>query len=261
MIDNYDEIIDHDLECIKNDEPVVVYTENKNNIYVKKLCCKCFSIVLLTTLVGFIIYLNIDEIIHSEYADVAARAWPYSCYSCHHKKLMCSDLKYGCCNISSYGVIKNNETNFIQSNLDLHIISMIDDKGSNCPSYRKLINKYDEYYLKYENYDFGMKYCNSTVENCCKIDYIYDSLYRLENLGNSYNEIKKYYDNNKHQYIELNIKGKCPNSWKILTRYDNGYTDPKIGYIVFGVILSILLCIFGCSNINGNGKYKKRTRR
>ena len=39
-----------------------------------------------------------------------------------------------------------------------------------------------------------MKYCNSTVENCCKIDYIYDSLYRLENLGNSYNEIKKYYD-------------------------------------------------------------------
>ena len=260
MINNYDEIIDHDLECVKNDEPEVVYTESKKNIYIKKLLCKCFSIIILTTFIGFIIYLNKDEIIHSEYSDVAARAFPHHCYSCH-KKLVCSDFNYGCCNISTYGNLLDNKIRFDELNLDLHIKFRLDEKGSNCPSYKELIKKYDEYYLKYKNYDYGMKFCNSNIENCCKIDYIYDTLYRLQNSGNNYSEIKHYYDKNRHQYFELNIKGICPNEYNIIKRYNNGYSNPKIALIEFSLLLSIVLCIFGCSNINSNRRYKKTTRR
>ena len=137
----------------------------------------------------------------------------------------------------------------------------LDEKGSNCPSYKELIKKYDEYHLKYKNYDYGMKFCNSNIENCCKIDYIYDTLYRLQNSGNNYSEIKHYYDKNRHQYFELNIKGICPNEYNIIKRYNNGYSNPIIALIEFSLLLSIVLCIFGCSNINSNRRYKKPTRR
>lgn len=253
---NYDEIINHDLECVKNDEPVVVFTESKSNICFKKLFCKCFILGILVSLVSIILYLNKNEIFKDEYEDIAARAWPHSCGVCHRKLLKCSDLKYGCCNISTYGNIENNKTSFNELHLDFHRIDRGDEKGSNCPSYRRLINRYDEYYLKYRNYEYGMNYCNSTVEDCCKLDTIYDNLYRLQNNENSYDKIKNYYDSNKHQYIELNIKGRCPNGYNIVKRYNYGYDDPMEPFILFGFMLSFMLCCLGISNIDGNRRYR-----
>ena len=99
-----------------------------------------------------------------------------------------------------------------------------------------------------------MKYCNSTIEKCCKIDYIYDSLYRLKQLNKSYTEIKDYFNDNKHQNIELNIKGKCPQIWNIINRYNEGYTDPNKLILLFLYLLSFILCLVGWNSICSNNK-------
>ncbi len=246
----------YDIECVKNSEPILVYHERPK--YYK---CKLYSLyICILILVISLIFMITNLVKDNNYYGYTAGAWPHSCGICHNKKLVCSDLRYGCCNISTYGNIENNKTSFIELHLNLHMIDKNDENGSNCPSYRKLITKYDKYYLKYGNYDYGMKYCNSTKEKCCKLDYIYDNLYRLQNNGNNYSIIKDYKDNHKHQYIELNIKGKCPHVDDIMTRYYRGYNDPDLELMKYIFILSIGMCCFGFSNINGNRRNIRNRR-
>ena len=249
---SYEYVQTYDIECVKNSEPILVPHEKpkcyKCRLYSLYICI----VILITCLVLMIVNLNFKD---DDYINIAARAWPHSRVSCH-KKLLCSDFKYGCCNISNFGTFKNNKTNFNEYHLDYNIIYKNDKNGFDCPTYRDLIKRYDDYNLKYRNYDYHkMKYCNSTIEKCCKIDTIYDNLFRLKKLNKSYTELKNYYNsNNFHQYIELNIKGRCPNYVNIINRYNKGYTDPNKLILLFLYLLSFILCLFGWISICSNNK-------
>lgn len=255
IVERYDET--YDIECVKNAEPILVPHE-KPKCYKCRLFFICtFILILVICLILTILNLVVKD---TNYIDISARAWPHSCGICHKKLLKCSDLKYGCCNISSYGYFGNNQIYLQELNLNFHKIDKGNEEGSNCPSYTELINKYDKYYLKYKNYDNGMNYCNSTDEDCCKLDTIYDNLYRLENYGNNYSEIKDYYDDNKHQYIELNIKGRCPKPYDIVRRYNDGYDDPILAVIEGLFAVLFVLCFWGSLGTCGISK-KYTTRR
>jgi len=266
----YNQVEGYDIECVKNEEPIIIiHPQNK-----------CKTIILYIIGIILLIVITLLFIINTDIIDTKIRNTTKimnttnyiqlqayvggagkGCLGCHHHhEKLCSEYEYGCCNISTYGTIYNNTLYFVELNIDIKNKIRRDKIGSNCPRYRLLIEKYDNYYLNYNNYPYGKKYCNSTIENCCKINYIYDILYKknLENYSDTYikNSIIKYNYSNYSNYriFELNIKGTCPTGEDIINRYNKGYENPNMILIIYGFLISIALCFCACCM--DNKKYR-----
>ena len=247
----YNQVEGYDIECVKNEEPqIIIHPQNKCKTVILYIIGIILLIVVTMLLIINTDIIDIKIMNTTNYIQAYVGGAGKGCLGCHHyREKLCSDYEYGCCNISTYATIYNNTLYFVELNIDIKNKIKRDKIGSNCPSYKLLIEKYDNYYLNYNNYPYGKKYCNSTIEDCCKINYIYDILYKqkLKNYSNTY--IKNSIIKNNNRTLELNIKGDCPAGEDIINRYNKGYENPILiiyGFLIIIVVLALLcLCMYG----------------
>jgi hypothetical protein len=193
----YDSIVTKENSDIENnlDSGKIKKDKYKYNI----LYCIIFVFILYGIYLIYlwdIITININ-LYNMDNNDLTAR---FSYYHHHHRKT-CEDFEFGCCEIKD----EENKTHI----LSLHRIIKYDKKGSNCPSFHILINKYIKYIQVY--YSDSIVDCN--IEECCKK-----------------------YD------ITIPTK-KCPSSYELVYEYNNGYNSPYQGLFILLLLLLIMFCL------------------
>ena len=124
---------------------------------------------------------------------------------------------YGCCKIVDNDIIHE---------LSPYNVIPYDEKHTNCPSYKDLINNYNMWVHNYvENY-------NTTY---CKLNTYNDDVYHNKNFSN----VLADYDINVNKYIndgETIIN--CPFVKDILYKYYSDYPDPNTdSYVIICIIL------------------------
>lgn len=196
----YDSIVTTENSDIENN---LELSKSKKDKYKCKYKCKyniLYCIIFIFILYGiYLIYLwdiitiNIN-LYNIDNNDLTARL------HYHHRKT-CEDFEFGCCEIKD----EENKTHI----LSLHRIIKYDKKGSNCPSFHTLINKYIKYIQVY--YSDSIVDCN--IEECCKK-----------------------YD------ITIPTK-KCPSSYELVYEYNNGYNNPYQGLFILILLLIIIFCL------------------
>lgn len=188
----YDSIVTIENSDIENNLEMGKSKKDKYNI----LYCIIFIFILYGIYLIYlwdIITININ-LYNIDNNDLTARL------HYHHRKT-CEDFEFGCCEIKD----EENKTHI----LSLHRIIKYDKKGSNCPTFHTLINKYIKYIQVY--YSDSIVDCN--IEECCKK-----------------------YD------ITIPTK-KCPSSYELVYEYNNGYNNPYQGLFILILLLIIIFCL------------------
>ena len=154
----------------------------------------------------------------------------------HHRRVHCSELEYGCCQIHYHCDVVNGELTSKQYEISLYRTYKRDEVGSNCPTVSKLAFLYDDAYRDDET-------CESTKYGCCTINTQCDEAVR-ENQPNLLTNSE----------YSLNIAkddewgSNCPRIRTLIHAYEQFYPN-WVDDLCFLLFLCSFLCfIYYCSS-------------
>ena len=167
----------------------------------------------------------------------------------------CDDYLYGCCEIiESCSIINNTKLKEKDKYiLNPHQIVKHDIFGSNCPSFNKLINIYNNHLLSHDSKANGCVKDN----NCCQINTNCDTFINFINIDLYLLKMNE----NRNLYIDK-INGKCPFSdpgYRLIEYYNRNYPKSPLAIIILDIIflfLSISISIGICHYSKEENQYQ-----
>lgn len=240
---------------LKSTEPSNVILIDKENYKNKKFICSMLCLLIL-----FIVYLLLmNWVFHvndggsqeyhgsqeiSEYPE-SSDSSGYHSYSitarlggvmAHHNRVhRCDDRGFDCCYLYT-------EKHNYQFN-PKYIVGE-DEEGSNCPSLKDIVGRYNEYLKLYE------MNANCTEVVCCHVDNTQENKIRNHRDEVETLVIKKVKQNN-------NLKS-CPSISHLMYMEMNHYPDPNQDLYILVGLLALLCCLLGLSS-NGY-RYRNHPR-
>lgn len=206
--------------------PNVVYTndyKNRNCICALILCILIFVGYLL--LMYWVMHVN-DEgdqnISSSSPEDITARLIG----GMHNRRIYrCDDRGFDCCYIY---------TNNHRYKFDPKYFVGRDEEGSNCPTLKEIVNKYNSYL---EKYDIS---ANCSEVPCCHVDNTKEN--NIRNHRDEY-EILEIHEELKVIYR----KTTCSSIPHLMYMYVHNYPDPNSDLYLLGGLLCIIICLNICN--------------
>lgn len=242
---NYKKVILSEVSSSDDEEQGLKVPKSPNVVYTndyKNISCICALILFILMFIGYIALMywvmHVDDgddgdgrnISSPSPEDITARFVMHN-----HRTYRCDDGGFDCCYIY---------TNDHKYKFKPKYFVGRDEEGSNCPTLKEIVNKYNHYL---EKYDIS---ANCSEVPCCHVNNTKEN--KIRNHREEY-EILEIHE-------ELNKKKPCSSISYLMYIHVKNYPDPDQDLYILGVLLCIGGCLMSCGN-NPPRRGKARGRR